>query len=100
LLDVQPDRPSVGFDLARRRPPFELVLARALGAEWLDRYLSEWSRVELEIDGGDLIAAGIPEGTAIGRGLGQALKRKLDGEISGREAELEAALAAARGERA
>jgi len=100
LLDVQPERPSTGFELARRRPAFELVLARALGAEWLDRYLSEWSPVELEIDGGDLIAAGIPEGTAIGRGLEEALKRKIDGEISGREAELEAALAAARGERA
>jgi len=72
-------------------------LARALGAEWLDRYLLEWRNVTLEVDGDDLIAAGVPQGPAIGRGLDEALRRKLDGEIAGRGAELEAALAAARG---
>ena len=68
-----------------RRDPVELALARALGAEWLDDYLAEWRDVGLEIDGDDLIAAGIPEGPAIGRGLDAALRRKLDGEIDGRE---------------
>jgi tRNA nucleotidyltransferase (CCA-adding enzyme) len=97
LALARPQRPSRAVELARRRDPVELVLARALGAEWLDRYLLEWREVRLEIDGEDLIAAGVPEGRAIGRGLGEALTRKLDGEISGPEQELAVALAAARG---
>ena len=96
LATAHPQRPSLAVELASRRDPVELVLARALGAEWLDRYLSEWRAVRLEIDGADLLAAGVPQGHAIGRGLKEALIRKLDGEIAGREQELEAALAAAR----
>ena len=44
---------AVGGGRAWRREasPIELVLARALGAEWLDRYLREWRAVALEIDG-------------------------------------------------
>jgi hypothetical protein len=52
--------------------------------------------VRLEIDGGDLLEAGVPEGPAIGRGLGAALRAKLDGEASGRPDELRVALHAAR----
>lgn len=96
LAGGHPQQPSLGVELASRRDPVELVLARALGAEWLDRYLLEWSSVSLEIDGEDLKAAGVPQGVAVGRGLKEALIRKLDGEISGREQELEVALAAAR----
>jgi tRNA nucleotidyltransferase (CCA-adding enzyme) len=100
LAAARPARPSEAVELARRCKPVELVLARALGAEWLDRYLLEWRSVELEIDGDDLVAAGVPQGPAVGEGLAEALRRRLDGEISGREAELETALAAARaGER-
>jgi tRNA nucleotidyltransferase (CCA-adding enzyme) len=98
LAAARPERPSVGVELAGRHDPVELVLARALGAGWLDRYLLEWRPVKLEIDGADLIAAGVPQGPAVGRGLGEALRCKLDGEIAGREAELRVALAAARGE--
>lgn len=96
LAAAEPRRPSEAVALARRRDPVELVLARALGAEWLDRYLLEWREVTLEIDGEDLIAAGVRQGPAVGRGLAEALRRKLDGEIRGRAEELEAALAAAR----
>ena len=96
LAAERPTRPSEAVGLARRHDPVELVLARALGAEWLDRFVSEWDRVRLEIDGEDLIAAGVAEGPALGRGLAAALRRKLDGEIEGREEELAAALAAAR----
>jgi len=52
--------------------------------------------VQLEIGGGDLIAAGVPEGPAVGRGLAAALRRKLDGEVAGRQEELEVAVRAAR----
>lgn len=97
LSPAAPDSPSQAVELAAARSPVELVLARARGAEWLDRYLEEWRQVSLEIDGEDLIAAGVPQGPAVGRGLAAALRRKLDGEIAGREQELQAALDAAQG---
>jgi tRNA nucleotidyltransferase (CCA-adding enzyme) len=79
--------------------PSELVaLAGALGPaqearDWLDTL----RHVRLEIDGGDLLAAGVPEGPAIGRGLRAALAAKLDHEASGHDEELAAALRAAVG---
>lgn len=95
LAAETPKRPSEAVRLARAADPVELVLARAMGAEWLDRYLQDWRRVGLEIDGEDLISAGVPQGPRIGQGLAEALRRKLDGEISGRERELQVALDAA-----
>ncbi len=96
LAGVRPDRPSEAVALMTAYGAVEMVLARAQGAKWLDQYVEKWSQVELEIDGNDLIAAGIEEGMAVGRGLAEAKRRKLDGEISGRDEELAAALAAAR----
>jgi tRNA nucleotidyltransferase (CCA-adding enzyme) len=96
LAAAAPARPSEAVELAAGYSGVELVLARALGAEWLDRYVSEWQHVAIEIRGEDLLAAGVPEGPAIGRGLTAALRMKLDGEISGREEELRAALEVAR----
>lgn len=96
LAETSPARPSEGVDAARGHEPAELLLARALGAEWLDSYLLEWQQVRLEINGDDLIAAGVPSGPAIGRGLGAALRAKLDGEVDGRGEELALAVAAAR----
>jgi tRNA nucleotidyltransferase (CCA-adding enzyme) len=95
LARQRPERPSAAVEIARGRPQLELLLARALGAEWLDRYLEEWKDVKLEIDGGDLLAAGIPQGPALGRGLDAARRAKLDGEATSRERELEIALEAA-----
>jgi tRNA nucleotidyltransferase (CCA-adding enzyme) len=94
LAVEEPARPSQAVELTQGRDAVELVLARALGAEWLDRYMEEWRSVSLEIDGADLLAAGVPEGPALGRGLEAALRRKLDGEVSGREQELAAAMEA------
>ena len=98
LAVAEPDRPSLGFELAAGRDPSELAMARAMGGEWLDRHLLEWCAVGLEIDGEDLIAAGVEQGPAVGRGLAEAKRRKLDGEIGGRDEELDVALAAAREE--
>lgn len=97
LARQRPPLPSEAVALGSTHDPVELVLARALGAEWLDRYLVEWREVALQIDGEDLIAAGVPQGPALGRGLKEALRRKLDGQLDGgREQELAAALEAAR----
>jgi tRNA nucleotidyltransferase (CCA-adding enzyme) len=96
LAAAAPERPSQGVELARGHDPLELVLARALGAAWLDDYVADWRSVELEIDGGDLIAAGVPQGPALGRGLQAALRAKLDGELADRDQELATALAAAK----
>ena len=90
--------PSRLATVARDRGPLALVLARALGAEWLDDYLDRWRHVRLEIDGQDLLEAGVPQGPAVGRGLAAALAAKLDGRTAGREQELPVALEAARGE--
>lgn len=96
LASGQPGCPSEAVERARGRSGVELVLGRALSAEWLDRYVTEWRAVRLEIDGDDLIAEGVAEGPAVGRGLRAALRAKLDGEVHGKGEELRAALAAAR----
>jgi tRNA nucleotidyltransferase (CCA-adding enzyme) len=77
--------------------PEQVALAAALGAaeparDWFGRL----RQVRLEIDGGDLIRAGIPEGPAIGRALQAALHAKLDGRVADRDGELRTALQAAR----
>jgi tRNA nucleotidyltransferase (CCA-adding enzyme) len=92
-----PGAPSAGRRLAAGHAPEALAIARARGASWLDDYAGEWRHVELEIDGGDLIEAGVEQGRALGRGLQAALDAKLDGDASGREQELAVALDAARG---
>jgi tRNA nucleotidyltransferase (CCA-adding enzyme) len=96
LASMWPPRPGEGVEVAGGRDPVELILARAMGADWIEQYLTAWRLVELEIGGDDLIAAGVPQGPAVGRGLRAARRRKLEGEIAGREAELAAALEAAR----
>jgi tRNA nucleotidyltransferase (CCA-adding enzyme) len=96
LASMWPPRPGEGVEVAEGRDPIELILARAMGADWIEQYLTAWRQVELEIGGDDLIAAGVPQGPAVGRGLRAARRRKLEGEITGREDELEAALEAAR----
>jgi tRNA nucleotidyltransferase (CCA-adding enzyme) len=79
--------------------PLELVaLAGALGPETQAReWLERLRHVRLSIDGRDLLAAGVPEGPAIGRGLRAALAAKLDGRASERDQELAEALDGAAG---
>jgi tRNA nucleotidyltransferase (CCA-adding enzyme) len=79
--------------------PLELVaLAGALSPEGQAReWLERLRHVRLSIDGRDLLAAGVPEGPAIGRGLRAALAAKLDGRAGERDQELAEALDAAAG---
>jgi tRNA nucleotidyltransferase (CCA-adding enzyme) len=73
------------------------ALAGALGpVERATDWLTRDRHVRLEIDGADLLEAGVREGPAIGRGLRAALAAKIDGRISGRDAELAEALRGAR----
>ncbi len=90
--------PSELRGLLAREPLEALALALALRApsEPILRWASELRPVALEISGADLLAAGVPEGPAVGRALDETLNRKLDGLVSGREAELETALLLAR----
>jgi tRNA nucleotidyltransferase (CCA-adding enzyme) len=95
LAAARPARPSEGFELAAGRDPVELVLARALGAVWLDDHIGEWRSVALEVDGHALIAAGVPEGPALGRALNAARAAALDGKAPTQADQLAVALAAA-----
>ena len=90
--------PSELRELLGREPLEALALALALRApsEPVLRWVTDLRGVGLEISGDDLIAAGVPEGPAVGRALEETLRRKLDGIVSGREAELEIALQLAR----
>jgi tRNA nucleotidyltransferase (CCA-adding enzyme) len=95
--------------LARARTPAEIGAAArgaapelvALagghrGADAAAAWLERLRHVRLEIDGQDLLAAGVPQGPLIGRALRVALDAKLDGRVSGRDAELAEALKAVR----
>lgn len=90
--------PSELRALLGREPLEALALALALRApsEPVLRWVSELSGVSLDIGGADLLAAGVPEGPALGRALDETLNRKLDGLVEGRDAELETALLLAR----
>jgi tRNA nucleotidyltransferase (CCA-adding enzyme) len=76
---------------AARGAPVEAVALA--GGENARRWLADLRDVGLEINGDDLLAAGVPQGPEIGARLQRALDRKLDGEIAGREQELATALA-------
>jgi tRNA nucleotidyltransferase (CCA-adding enzyme) len=78
--------------------PELVAIAGALGPiEKARTWLERLRHVQLEIDGRDLVAAGVPEGPAVGAGLRAALAAKLDGALSGRQDELDRALRTARG---
>jgi tRNA nucleotidyltransferase (CCA-adding enzyme) len=90
--------PSELRELLWREPLETLALALALRApsEPILRWVTDLRGIGLEISGHDLLAAGVPEGPAVGRALEETLRRKLDGVVSGRDAELETALQLAR----
>jgi tRNA nucleotidyltransferase (CCA-adding enzyme) len=93
---ARPARRSEAVAAARGLSQAELLVARALGADWLDQYVAVDRHRRLAISGQDLVDAGIAPGPAIGRGLDEALRALLDGEVTTRADQLEAALAAAR----
>ena len=76
---------------AARGAPVEAVALA--GGDNARRWITDLRGVGLEINGDDLLAAGVPQGPEIGARLQRTLDRKLDGEIAGREQELATALA-------
>jgi tRNA nucleotidyltransferase (CCA-adding enzyme) len=95
--------------LERARTPAEIAAAAARapleqvalagghgGADAAGAWLDDLRHVRLEIDGHDLLAAGVPQGPLIGRALRAALGAKLDGRVTGRQQELAEALRAVR----
>ena len=98
VLREREHAPSELRELLAREPAEALALALALSAppEPILRWVSDLRGVDLEVSGADLLAAGVPQGPAVGWALEETLKRKLDGLVSGRDAELETALLLAR----
>jgi tRNA nucleotidyltransferase (CCA-adding enzyme) len=94
-------RPSEIADAAAGAPVELVALAGALGdaqaAAAAERWLGDLRHVGLEIDGDDLLAAGVTPGPALGAGLRAALAARLDGLASGRDQQLAEALRVARG---
>lgn len=73
----------------------DVLLARASGAEWLDRWLLDWRDARPAITGEDLVNRGVPEGPAIGIGIDAALVAQLDRGVDDFDAQIEIALEAA-----
>ncbi|WP_445150234.1 hypothetical protein [Baekduia sp. Peel2402] len=96
--DAEPLRagaPPSAVVAALRGLPVEVVaVAGARGdADIALQYLNDWRHVRLRIDGGDLLAAGVPEGPEVGRRLAAALAARLDGALADdRDAQLAFAL--------
>ncbi len=89
-------RPSEVAAAARGVPVEAVALAGAMGAEGPARaWISDLRHVRLDIDGADLLAAGVPQGEVVGRALAAALNARLDGAAPDRAAQLAVALAAA-----
>ncbi|MBK8295225.1 MAG: CCA tRNA nucleotidyltransferase [Solirubrobacterales bacterium] len=90
-----PETPFIAVTVASRLSLAELLINRAQGVTWLDRYLDEWSTVRPSITGDDLVLAGVPQGPPIGIGLTAALRARLDDGVEGIEQELAIAVEAA-----
>ncbi len=87
---------AIGAAAAGASPELVALAGGHGGADAASAWLDRLRDVRLEIDGQDLLAAGVPQGPLVGRALQAALDAKLDGRASGRDAELSVALGAVR----
>ena len=75
--------PSAVVAALRGLPVEAVAVAGARGdADVALQYLDDWRHVRLRIDGGDLLAAGVPEGPEVGRRLAATLAARLDGTLA------------------
>ena len=91
--------PSAIHEACRGEAPEILLLAMSLtGREEvrrsLARFLSQLRDVRPDIHGGDLLAAGVPEGRRVAVGLDAAVRAKLDGRAPDATSQLREALSA------
>ena len=96
IVSERPPNPAAIASVARRSDPLALVIARSLGASWLDAWPQGLDSAGLVISGDDLLAVGVPSGPLIGVGLEAALAGKLNMSADDREAEMRIALDACR----
>ncbi|MBI4898837.1 MAG: CCA tRNA nucleotidyltransferase [Actinobacteria bacterium] len=100
-LDAEAEESALDARLRRCKAETATLAAAVPG---VDRELAartrKWLRERrddhLRISGTDLLAAGIPEGPAIGRALAATLALTVDGEVEGREQQLQRAVEIAR----
>lgn len=90
---------STVHEACRGEPAEVLLLVMALTGREATRkavsdYLSRLRDVKADIDGADLLRAGVRRGPRVAAGLDAALRAKLDGRASGRDEQLAEALAA------
>ena len=78
---ADPVRAAGSYSGANPREALALALAMGAPSEPVLLWATDLSSVRLEISGADLLAAGIPEGPAIGAALEETLRRKLDGLV-------------------
>ena len=89
-------RPSEVDRILRAAPPATQAGALAAGADVVERWWERDRDRRADIDGSDLVAAGIAPGPAIGRALAAVRAAVLDGAIENRESQLQLALRVAR----
>jgi hypothetical protein len=90
VIDGSPSEIAVAL---RDLPDEAVAVAGARGdRRAAERWLLELRDIKLEIDGDDLVAAGLEPGPEIGERLRRTLEAKLDGDVSGHDAELAEAL--------
>jgi hypothetical protein len=86
--------PSDVDRILTRETPAAQVSALLHGATIVTRWWIEWRESQLRIAGDDLVAAGIPEGPAIGHALATVRAALLDGRVADdRSAQLAQAIA-------
>lgn len=90
------DSVAAGFAVLDGQRLESVLVAGALArdAAVFREWIATARHVRLQIDGNDLLQAGIPQGPEIRARLDAALRRKREGELDGREGELRAALEA------
>lgn len=95
-LNQVADTPSRVDEILGAARPATACAALAAGAEIVATWWTEWEPLVLDINGTDLVAAGVPPGPALGRGLRAGRAAVLDGRATSRDQQLAVALEAAR----
>lgn len=94
--EVAPETRIEQYDLLEHLDPGVMVLARAAGREWLDWWPEVGAGISLEIDGDDLLQAGVEPGPRVGVGLRAAFAELLETGDGDPTRQLATAVAAAR----